>query len=187
MRSLIALAILTGFLTACSGSENLTVSTTSNNTLLIPSTATSCLAKYQAASGTTATADITSAYFRLPHITFTKQNINNNMYISQVKITMTLPNSTSDYSCVIAGDALSALYTVWRNNDASTPATFTDSVIASGTQAVTTDCPLYRGGITSDTSFSTTATMEVDGYEQAPNSDDQTPVRTTTFFTVTNQ
>ncbi|HEX7673815.1 MAG TPA: hypothetical protein VF412_06580 [Bdellovibrio sp.] len=159
---------------------SLNVTSSTKEALVIPASASSCLARKQAGSSAPK-ADIPAAYFRIPNITFTKSS-SKDMYIAQIKVSLTVPGSSSPYTCVIAGDALSALSQQWWPE-----ATPVDSLIPAGTASLKTDCPLYCGNIPTDKMFSATATMRVDGYEQDRNSDDQSPVSAHLNFTVTNQ
>ncbi|MDG0816717.1 hypothetical protein [Bdellovibrio svalbardensis] len=184
MKAFILLGLLASFLTACAaGEESVSVSSSVSTAQLIPSPATSCLAIKQATSGTTPSADISAAYFRIPRITFTKKNVDKDLYISLITITMNIPGSSAPFECKVGGDALAAL-----SNDANWWGTGTihDSKVPAGTETFTTNCPLYCGGISSVTPFFTTATMEILGYEQAAGSDEQEPVKTTTIFNVQN-
>ncbi|QDK36845.1 hypothetical protein DOE51_04165 [Bdellovibrio sp. NC01] len=149
---------------------------------LIPASATSCLAQRQASTGTTPTSDVSASYFRVAKLTFTKKNKANDMYIDLVRITVDIPGISSQYVCTVGGDALAALNATWYGSNTSGHQAY----IPAGTESMTTDCALYCGGIDTTQLFSATATMEIRGYEQAPGSDEQNPVRTTTYFTVIN-
>lgn len=184
MKKILLIALVLPFLSACgSGEQNLDVSASSSSVPLIPASATSCLAQRQASSGTTPTSDISASYFRLAKLTFTKRNVANDLYIDLVKITVDIPGLTTTYECTVGGDALAALRLDWYGGTSTSAHV---AVIPAGTASMTTECPLYCGGITTTQLFSTTATMEVRGYEQAPGSDDQTSVRTTSYFTLVN-
>lgn len=151
-------------------------------TPVIPAPATSCLAVRQAGTNIP-TPDISASYIRIPHITFTKKNPANDMWISQIKITMTVPGASSAYECKVAGDALSALSdsaTWWGGSITH------DRLIPAGVASLTTSCPLYCGGLFSGSQYAATALMEVIGYEQAPNSDQQTAVRAESRINVIN-
>ncbi len=185
MKSIILLGLLvTTVLTACAGSEEaVSVSPSVTVAQLIPSAATSCLALKQATGGTTPTSDISSAYFRIPQITFTKKDKDSDFFISVINITLNVPGSSTPIVCSTGGDALSALSDLGDVNWWAS-ASGHQSKIPAGTASYTTVCPLYCGGITSTTTFSASATMEVFGLEQAVGSSEQTAVKTTTTFTV---
>lgn len=185
MKSIILLGLLaTTVLAACAGSEEtVTVSSSVSIAQLIPATATSCLATKQAQGGTTPTSDISSAYFRIPQITFTKKDKDKDFYISVINISLNVPGSSTPITCTAGGDALSALsdqgdLNWWANPNGH------QALIPAGTASYTTVCAMYCGGITSSTTFSASATMEVFGLEQAVGSTEQTAVKTTTTFTV---
>lgn len=183
MKSIIAVLMLFA-VAGCSGQDaNLSVSTSAATVSLIPSSAASCLAiKTAGTSG--ASPDISAAYFRIPKVTFVKKNPANNMYIAQIKINISNAGNNTSYECRVGGDALSALSSDsnWWGSG-----TTHDTLITAGLTSFTTDCPLYCGGVDAKVPFNTTATMEITGYEQAPNDDNQTPVKVQSYFNIDNQ
>lgn len=184
MKSIILIGLLASLLSACAGGEeSVSASASVKTAQLIPSTATSCLAIKQAPPATVPSSDISPAYFRIPRITFTKKNVEKDLYISLISITMNIPGSSTPLECKVGGDALSALS---NDNDWWGSGTVHEAKIKSGLATFTTNCPLYCGGIKADVNFFTTATMTILGYEQSTDSDEQDPVKTTSTFSVQN-
>ncbi|HWU42352.1 MAG TPA: hypothetical protein VN132_02905 [Bdellovibrio sp.] len=178
-QSLLAVSLLG--MTACNGGAGpLEAKVATTTVALIPATASSCLAVRQATAGSPPTKDVQSAYFRLSKITFNKTNKDNDLVITSVKVSIDLPPPIGTKECTIAGDDLAALSSTWWAT------TLHDAIIPSGTDTITTDCALYCGGISPDTPFFASGIMTILGYEQAPNSDTQTSVKTTTYFQVDN-
>ncbi|MFM6929621.1 MAG: hypothetical protein ACKOX6_14220 [Bdellovibrio sp.] len=184
MTKIISVLALLGIvnLASCSGSENaVEVSVTSAVRPVIPAAIASCLARKVAAETSTyPTADVTAAYFSVPQVTFAPQHQNRDIYISYIKITYTIPGSSSPSTCEVGGDGLAALKTDWY----ASPTKEARIVAGSTGDALKTDCPIYCGGIDKDIPpFTTTASVIVYGYEQNPNdANDAVGFTTTTYL-----
>lgn len=159
--------------------QNVEVTISSGALPLIPATAISCLA-IQNAAGEAPTADISPSYFKVPTITFSRKNASKILVIAFLRITITVPGSSSPVSCEVGGDGLAALRSTWYGNASK------EALIAAGTTSESTDCPLYCGGITATTPYTATGTMEVFGLERDPTSLEETPVKIQTPITIQN-
>lgn len=184
MKSVLFFGLLTIALSACSGGDSaLTVTTSQQRMLLIPSAAPSCTAIKTAAALVPPgppSFDIAASWFRIPTLTFTKKNIDKDLYITLVRITVTLPSGTKTWN--FGGNDLAALSSDpnWWPAGSKTGGS---SKIAAGTPFLTTDCPVYCGGIDTSKAFTANATMDIFGFEQAGTSEPD-PVKTTTTFIV---
>jgi hypothetical protein len=184
MRQILFIFLISSTLLSCGGADEsvLAVKSSITKALVIPTVASSC---YQKMTGSPPSVDITSAYFRIPKVYFTKKNSGTDLYIVLLKLKMNIPNM-GDYICQFAGEELAALNAIEETNGGSSTSTSLswwkrptrEAIIPAGTTTWQTDCPLYCGGINVDAgNFSTTATIEVIGYEQTPGSDLQLPLK----------
>lgn len=182
-RSILALTLfgLVNLSSCSSGESMLDVTVTTATRPVIPAATASCLSRKVAVdTQTTPVADIESAYFSIPQMTFTPQHKDKDVYISFIKITYNIPGQSDTTACEIGGDALAALKTAWY-----TSATKEAKIAAGATGAsLQTECPIYCGGINKDLPpFTATATVTVYGYEQNPNdANDATGFTTTTYL-----
>lgn len=192
MKYYLAALVISSLLVGCgSGDAKLTAKSSSSTVLVIPAAAVSCKTYLTTTDGSLPTADVSSSYFRIPRITFTKSNKANDMYIAVIKVSFQVPGEATPHDCTYGGDDLAALYYQPATGGALTPTPWWSSptheaLIPAGTATLTTNCPMYCGGIDVKSSFSSTATMEIVGYEQAPGSELQEPVKITTTFQIQN-
>lgn len=167
----------------CSGSTNILEVKATDTVMVIHADAISCLAIVNSKIlGAPATADITTSYFRVPKIKFTKKNIEKDMVITAINVIYSVPGS-GNQSCQYGGDDLAALSSD-QNWMGSSGAGLKTNTIPAGTSSLTTDCPLYCGGIESSTAFTSTATMDIYGYETVPGSEVLEPIKSTTTFSI---
>jgi len=189
MKYFFATLVVSSLMVGCGGGDSKLVAKSSASTVLvIPAAGVSCKTYLTTTDGSLPTSDISSSYFRIPKITFTKSNKANNMYIAAIKVSFLVPGDSAPRDCTYGGDDLAALYyqptggtltpTPWWNIPSR------EALIPAGTSTVTTNCPMYCGGIDVKSSFSSTATMEIVGYEQAPGSDLQEPVKVYSTFQI---
>lgn len=171
---------MASLLISCSQDEgSVTVKVSSSAFPVIPATATSCLAVKKAA-GTSfpPLSDVQASYFRVPAITFERKDINKDLVIAQIKITINIPGNSAPYECqpAVAGDNLAALTQAWYDDK--------EALIPKGGSATyTTECPIYCGGITMGPGLVASGALEVLGFERDTNGD-ETPVRTSTAITI---
>ncbi|WP_374029738.1 hypothetical protein [Bdellovibrio bacteriovorus] len=178
-RILITLLIAPMLLAGCSGEEgNVEVSISSSAYPLIPASAVSCLAKENAGNDVP-TPDISPSYFRIPVITFNRQDTTKTLVISFIRISIPIPGSSTPLSCEVGGDNLSALRGSWYDS------TTREALIPAGTATFQTDCALYCGGIAATTPFTASGTMEIFGLERDA-AQNEVPVKTSTVITIQN-
>jgi hypothetical protein len=186
MRQILAIFLISSTLLSCGGADEsvLTIKSSISKALIIPTVAASCFAKLTATAGSPVSTDITSAYFRIPRLIFTKKNVGTDLYIVLLRIKMQVPNSGA-YECTFAGENLASLNSIEETNGGSSSTSLSwwrrstqEAIIPAGSTTWQTDCPLYCGAVNVEGgAFSTTATIEIIGYEQTPGSDLQLPLK----------
>lgn len=177
-KTLILMTSLMLALTSCSQGEepNVKIVVSSQPQYLIPDSASSCLARKNAGADPPSR-DVEASYFKIPTFAFTRKNSDQLLIISLIRVKVELP-SAETITCIFSGDSLSALDSSWWGQ--------TESIIPAGTASFETDCSAICGGISAQGIFSTTATVEVLGYEKvsAELNSAETPFRTETTMQV---
>lgn len=160
-------------LTSCSQEDNKNeVKVSASTLMLIPDRAISCLNERNGLS----LRDVTADYFRIPTMTFNRQDTKNNLIISSLNISIEIPGSSNSYKKVVSGDDLAALSSSWFTGNK-------EALIPAGQAQFVTDCALKLGGVTMTPGLSASGTMEVRGFERDANGDEY-PVRFSTIISI---
>lgn len=171
---LLFILVLSSSLLSCSSEEqNVEVRISSSAFLLIPASTVSCMAHKNAGSEGPI-ADITPSYFKIPTITFNRRNASKELVISFIRIKI----PTANINCEYGGDQLAALEDTWWNNSGR------EASIPANTTSFSTGCALICGGISADSTFTASGTMEVFGLERDTTTLDETPVKVEAVVTV---
>lgn len=162
--------IFASLLSTCVWASSVEVS--QNPFPLIPATAVSCLAM-KAAGGSAPITDISASYFRIPAIKFINSS-QNDINISFIRIQIPIKGSSTSVSCEYGGNALSALFSMPLKDIPKIPAN----------SEYSSTCPLYCGGIATNEPGISTGTMEVFGFTEDKDHNNQTPENLTTTLSI---
>lgn len=172
--NILLLTIVTvGLLSSCSQEDSKNeLKVTSATLMLIPDKAISCLNERNGL----ALKDVAADYFRVPAMTFNRQDTKNDLIISSVNISIEIPGSANTFKKVVSGDDLAALSSAWYVGNK-------DALIPAGQAQFVTDCALKVGGITMTPGLSASGTMEVRGFERDANGEEY-PVRFSSVISI---
>lgn len=145
---------------------------------IVPTKAVSCYNMKSTPPGQTPIPDIDAGYFKIPTLRIFRSDSSKDLIVTAIRITYALPsegNQPPEISkCFLAGDDLRALNTKWwsQGSEAVIPA-------KTGTEDMfSTDCPIICGDIrTRAKGFSTSADVDIFGFERDPRTLDETPIK----------